>query len=472
MIECRRTDNRGRETRVRKRTLRLACVVGTGLAAFAFGGIGTAVGRPLLRFAHHSFTGAPPTTAQCEAMYHFACYNPHQFETAYNMKPLYKKGKTGKGETIAIVDSFGSPTIRSDLKAFDRAYGLSAPPSFKIIQPAGKVPKFNPKNATMVNWAIETSLDVQYSHSIAPGANILLVETPVAETEGVHGFPQIVKAENYVINHHLGQVISQSFGATEETFPSKESLLALRSAYKNAAKHGVTVLAGSGDEGPTNGLKNGSCCYARRVNSWPSSDPLVTSLGGLQLHLTQSGQRFASDNAWNDTWNPAVVGPAPVPYASGGGVSAVFGRPSYQDTLNSLIPGSMRVTPDVSMSAAVDGGALVYMTFGGLQSFGLKPGWTPIGGTSEATPEFAGVVAVADQIAGHGLGLLNPTLYKLGDGSKSGITDVAQGNTTVAFNQNGYTTVQGFTANPGYDEATGLGTADGAVLGYQLANKK
>ncbi len=453
------------------RTVRLACALGTGLAAFAFASVGPAAANPLLRFAHHSFSGMPPTTAQCEAMYHFACYNPHQFQTAYNMKPLYAKGKNGKGKTIVIVDSFGSPTIQSDLKSFDTAFGLPAPPSFKIIQPAGKVPKFNPKNATMVDWAIETSLDVQYSHSIAPGANILLVETPVAETEGVHGFPQIIQAENYVIKHHLGQVISQSFGATEETFPSKASILKLRSAYKSAAKNGVTVLAGSGDEGPTNDLaaNGGTCCYPRPVNSWPSSDPLVTSLGGLQLNLTQSGKPFAADSAWNDTFNPAVVGPNPSPAASGGGVSAVFSRPSWQSGLKS-IPGSMRVTPDVSMSAAVNGGALVYMTFKGLPLFGLKPGYTPIGGTSEAGPEFAGVVAVADQIAGHGLGLISPTLYKLGDGKKSGITDVTQGNTTVAFVLNGQThTVDGFTAVPGYDEATGLGTANGAVLANQLA---
>lgn len=458
---------------MRARTVRLACVVGSGLAVFVFGSVGSAVGRPLLRFARHSFTGKPPTTAQCEAMYHFACYNPRQFETAYNMKPLYKKGRTGKGQTIVIVDSFGSPTAKSDLKSFDSAFGLPAPPSFKIIQPAGKVPKYDPKNSTMVNWAIETSLDVQYSHSIAPGANILLVETPVAETEGVHGFPQIIKAENYVIKHHLGQVISQSFGATEQTFPSAKSIMALRSAYKNAAKHGVTVLAGSGDEGPTNDLKNEQCCYTRRVNSWPSSDPLVTSLGGTQLHLNQSGQRLTPDKAWNDTFNPAVVGPTPSPAASGGGVSAVFGRPSYQSGLKGIVGGSKRVTPDVSMSAAVDGGALVYMTFRGLKLFGLKPGWTPIGGTSEATPEFAGVVAVADQIAGRGLGPINPTLYKLGDGSKSGTTDVTIGNTTVAFVLKGKThTVQGFTSDTGYDEATGLGTPNGAVLAPQLAHKK
>ena len=73
----------------------------------------------------------------------------------------------------------------------------------------------------MVGWAGETTLDVEYAHTVAPGANILLVETPVSETEGVTGFPQIVAAENYVINHNLGDVISQSFSATEETFPNK-----------------------------------------------------------------------------------------------------------------------------------------------------------------------------------------------------------------------------------------------------------
>ena len=99
----------------------------------------------------------------------------------------------------------------------------------------------------MVGWAGETDLDVEWSHAIAPGANILLVETPVDETEGTAGFPQIVEAENYVINHHLGGVISQSFSATEESFPTAKSLLELRSAYLNAYRQGVTVLAASGD---------------------------------------------------------------------------------------------------------------------------------------------------------------------------------------------------------------------------------
>ena len=129
---------------------------------------------------------------------------------------------TGKGATIVIVDSYGSPTIKNDLSVFDRAYGLPAPPKFRIIQPAGKVPAYDPANSDMVGWAGETTLDVEWAHAVAPGANILLVETPVSETEGMHGFPQIIAAEEYVLNHHLGDVISQSFSATEADLPGSK----------------------------------------------------------------------------------------------------------------------------------------------------------------------------------------------------------------------------------------------------------
>src|SRR6202453_1447893 len=184
-------------------------------------------------------TSGPTSTKQCEQTEHVACYTPAQVREAYGLDPLYAKGIDGKGTTIAIVDSYGSPTIKHDLSVFDPAFGIPAPPAFKIIAPVGKIPAFNPKNSDMAGWAGETTLDVEWAHTIAPGASILLVETPVSETEGTVGFPQIVKAENYVIDHHLGQVISQSFGATEPTFPSAKSIYALRSAYINANAHGV-----------------------------------------------------------------------------------------------------------------------------------------------------------------------------------------------------------------------------------------
>jgi len=119
---------------------------------------------------------SPPTTADCEKSYKVACYEPGQIQQAYHLPALYASGVTGKGATIVIVDSYGSPTIKSDLSVFDRTFGLPAPPSFKVIQPAGRVPSYNPGNSDMVGWAGETTLDVEYAHVVAPGANLLLVE--------------------------------------------------------------------------------------------------------------------------------------------------------------------------------------------------------------------------------------------------------------------------------------------------------
>jgi subtilase family serine protease len=153
----------------------LCATVTTGVVAA--GGASTAAAGipPLSKIVNRPFAGTPPTTEQCLNSTGFACYSPGQFETAYDMKSLYKDKWTGTGETIALVDSFGSPTIRQDLTTFDMGFGLPAPPSFKIIQPAGKVPAYNPNNSLMVSWAEETSLDVEYAHAMAPGANLLLV---------------------------------------------------------------------------------------------------------------------------------------------------------------------------------------------------------------------------------------------------------------------------------------------------------
>ncbi len=449
------------------RRRRIAGLAGSAALAggmiFAVGGSAAvgpvAVASPFARLASGVSFSRPPTTRQCEAKIGLACYSPIQYQAAYDMAPLYNQGDTGTGETIVLVDSYGSPTIGSDLRTFDRGFGLPAPPSFAILQPDGPVPPFDPNNPTMVGWAEETSLDVEYSHAMAPGANILLVETPVAETEGVVGFPQIVAAEQYVLDHHLGDVISQSFGATEETFPSEAALMRLRGAYTEAAADDVTVLAGSGDSGSTNYHFNGSTYFAHRVDSWPSSDPLVTSVGGTQLHLNSAGQRLLPDNVWNDT---NVLGS---PAASGGGVSEFFARPAYQDGVSSVV-GAARGTPDVALSAAVDGAALVYLGFGGLP----EPGYYLIGGTSEATPLFAGIVAIADQVAGHDLGLLNPELYSLAASNAPGIVGISTGDNTVTFSQNGRTdTVPGYVANGAYNLATGLGTVDGANLVAELA---
>jgi subtilase family serine protease len=416
---------------------------------------------PLARTTAHRIFAKPPTNAQCEAAYHLACYTPLQFQQAYNLNPLYKQGLTGAGTTIAVVDSFGDPQAAADLAKFDKAFGLPAPPSIKTIAPAGKLPKFNPKNEDMSGWAGETDLDVQYAHAMAPGANILIVATPVSETEGTAGFPQIVKAENYVVSHHLADVISQSFGATEQTFPSKASVLGLRSAFKAADAAGISVLAASGDAGATDASNTaGTKYYLHRVTSWPDSDPLVTGVGGLQYFLNAKGNSTQPPAVWND--DATIGGPS----AGGGGKSIFFARPSYQNSVANRV-GDQRGVPDISMSAAVNGGAIMYV---GTDANGGDPGgFTFSGGTSEASPTFAGVVALADQLAGHPLGLLNPAIYRLDAEHAPGIVDVTSGTNTVTFKQGGKQhTVIGFDARKGYDLASGVGGINGALFVPEL----
>jgi len=418
--------------------------------------------RPEAVHIGHVFSG-PVSTAVCKNKIHIACYGPGQLRQAYNVWPLYRKGITGTGETIVIVDSFGSPTIKHDLGVFDAAYHLSAPPSLKVIQPAGTVSPYVPTN-NRAGWAGETTLDVEYAHAMAPGANILLVETPTSENEGTTGFPQIVTAEQYVLNNHLGDIISQSFSATEQTFTTAQSLLDLRTAYIQAAEpaYNVTVLAASGDSGAADVEFNQTTYYDSPVTSWPDSDPLVTGVGGTQLHLNAAGNHTTPDNVWNDTYEAAANlyvdgGSGPNPLAGGGGKSVIFERPSYQNGVSKIV-GSQRGVPDISMSAACDGAVNTYQSFAGQPA-----GWYPTCGTSEATPLFAGIVALADQVAGHPLGLINPALYAMSAAHAPGIVDITKGNNTVSFTQGGkLVTVAGYPALPGYDLASGVGTVNAA----------
>ncbi len=444
---------------------------GPGLAASTAPAV--TVRPDVIRLAAAPTTG-PSTTNQCEQADHIACLLPAQLQAAYHLPALYARGVTGKGVTIMIVDPFGSPTIKADLAAFDRQLGLPAPPALTVIAPAGRVPAFNPGNSDMTGWAGETTLDVEYAHALAPGARILLVETPVSETEGPAGFPQIVKAEQYALAHYRVGVISQSFSATEGTFTGYAQLAPLRAAYTDAARRHVTVLAASGDAGATDYQSDETNYYSRPVTSWPDSDPLVTAVGGTQVRPGRSGYTSV---AWNDTyddaWNLYSGGSTdPAPAASGGGRSAFFARPAYQDAVKP-VTGADRGVPDISMSAACDGSVNVYSSY-----LPGDAGWSLTCGTSEATPEFAAVVALADQVAGHPLGLLNPALYRLAASRAPGIVDVTAGSNTVSFDQGTAgaaavkrVTVPGYRAAKGYDLVTGLGTVNAAALVGELAGR-
>ncbi len=390
-----------------------------------------------------------------------APYTPAQVTDAYDLAPLYRAGLTGKGATIGIVDVYGVPTIRAELARFDANYKIPAPPAFRIVEPAGRVPAFSSRNPAMASWAAETTLDVEWAHAMAPGAAIDLALTGVDEVEGTSGFAQIVRAERYLIEDEHVSVISQSFAATEETFPTLRSLTALRGAFVLAKLRDVTVLGAAGDWGASSPTSTSGDFYDRRVVNWPASDPLVTAVGGSQVFLGSSGRQLGAPRVWNDHGTATSV-----PSASGGGVSADFARPSWQNSVASVV-GNHRGIPDISMDASCRPGVAVYLAL---------PGEVPASvracGTSLAAPLFAGIVAIADELAGHSLGLLNPALYRLGAEHAPGLVDVTAGNNSVRVpTKTGSAVVTGYSAAKGYDLASGWGTVNAADLVPELAGK-
>ncbi len=322
----------------------------------------------------------------------------------------------------------------------------------------------------MTGWGGETTLDVEYAHTIAPGANILLVETPGVGDRGRDRLPADRQAENYVLKHHLGDVISQSFSATEQTFSGglkQINQYHLRSAYITAAteKNGPTVLAASGDSGVADVELNGTTYYTHRVTSWPDSDPLVTGVGGTELVAGTRGT-FTSV-AWNDTYNKHL-GDGTVPYATGGGLSVLFDAPVLPERRRERRRRRARRAGRLDERLLQRPG--VHLPE--LPAGGHPAGWYPSCGTSEATPEFAGIVALADQVAGHALGVINPTLYKLSAAKAPGVVPVTAGNNTVTFVQNKKTyTIKGFPARAGYSLDDGVGTVNAWYLAYELAGK-
>jgi subtilase family serine protease len=436
----------------------------------------------------------PPTEAQCLSVGR-TCFTPQAVQAAYNLGPLYSGGLNGAGQTIAIIDAYGSDTIAHDLHVYNLAFGLqpmcgeegvtctSGMPTFSQLSlqgsPATKAPPPKSNGTGLENksaWALEVSLDVETAHAIAPKANILLVTTPTAETLGVQGFPQMMAAVDYVVQNHLATVISMSLASAEDAFGSAQSLLNLRYAFVHAAENGITLLGASGDGGTTNSqktpVKNPSVIPYPTVE-WPASDPLVTGVGGTYL----------CTNPTSGTNDPRSIYAGPVGRCnanptqaevgwtfSGGGFSHIFTRPAYQDTLpaGSTAIGAMRGVPDVAFQASAGTGALVYITLPPDGTSGLlcgsvvcSTGWYDIGGTSLSTPQWAGLVAIADQLNGGGLGPINAALYKIGADSTRYANDFYD--VTTGKNQTDPSIV-GYPATTGWDPVTGLGTPNAANL--------
>ncbi len=370
------------------------------------------------------------------------CYGPSQIRNAYNIQPLLNDGITGKHRTIVIIDAFQNPYIRSDLSIFDSTFGLPDP-TFHIIAPDGLTP-FDINNADEVGWSGEIALDVQWAHAVAPSATIDLVLSK-SDMDA-----DILSATRFVIDHNLGDVISQSFGEGE-TCMDPTLQVQQHQLFAEATQKHITLFASSGDQGAAQPTCDGSSFFLSA--STPASDPYVTGVGGTHLNADLTTGAYENETAWNDSFG-----------ASGGGFSTIYKRPGYQEH----VPGidGWRGVPDVAYNADVNGGVLTHWGVGNIVYAGGSPTDPTLffifGGTSAGSPQWAGITALADQAAHHRLGFLNPAIYSIGrsDGYPQSFHDITVGNNTfTGAGGNGVTvTITGYETSPGWDPVTGWGT--------------
>jgi subtilase family serine protease len=365
-----------------------------------------------------------------------SCYTPQELATAYDIPSRL----TGAGKTIVILDAFGDPMIARDLAVEDTAFGLPTA-NLNIMYPDGK-PVFDPTNTDEINWSGEIALDVESSHAIAPAATIDLV---IAKSDSD---ASILSALRYAVRHRLGDVLSQSYGEAESC-ESRSMVRAGHLLFERAALARITVLASSGDYGAGQPSCDGSALI--KSVGLPAADPLVTSVGATSLTATQPDGGYESETAWNDVYG-----------SSNGGYSTLFPRPGYQA---GLVPGLRRGVPDVSYSGDVNNGLLIAWSQGVAANLGQI---YEFGGTSAGPPQWAAIIALADQAGRHDLGFINPRLYQIARGWRYDYVfhDVTTGNNSVSYTgANGnLATINGYSAGPGWDAVTGLGTPDVAHL--------
>src|SRR6266705_558940 len=384
--------------------------------------------------------------AACPASLSTNCRTPYDMRVAYSVQSLLERGFTGKGQTIVDIVSYGSPTLQQDMDTFDQQFGLP-PITINVLSPLGTKPVDHPTTKDLAGWAGETTLDVQIIHAISPDAGIVVLTSPVDETEGTIGLPQFLQLEQYAITNHLGNIISQSWGASEVTLKDAAGKREVQKwdafFQKETTQQGITFFSSSGDNGAT----DYSNLRATKISptpttSFPADDPWVTSVGGTTM--IRNGSRI-EEMVWNSNGG-----------ASGGGFSDFFATPSFQKTLPSSVQSELqnrRGVPDIAGDADPLTGLAFYQ----------DGAWMLTGGTSASAPLWAALIAVANQMAGHSLGFINPALYKMAMTSHyaQDFRDITVGNNDVNYKG---VSVQGYPAVQGWDPVTGLGTPDAEQL--------
>jgi Subtilase family len=349
----------------------------------------------------------------------------------YGVNDLWQQGIDGAGVTVAYIVTNPDPNLVSSMQSYDTAMDL--PPA--NITDVALPPPTDPTAQCQIECSPgEDQLDAEAIHSMAPYANIIFVHPPVPETIGMQGWPEVAQAIKMIADQHLADIITVSLGDGENSFtsdptnPTASQAAAIHSldpAFLDAAANNIPVMFASGDCGPTDPPvlgDTGQCTPPIGVTAGhPVDNPWVTAVGGTipNAGLATPGGRTAPDALWIARNNHSD--------AEGAGVSTVYPQPSWQQGIPALSGVAGRADPDISMDAS--------------------------DGTSQASPTFAGILALATQSRDGDLGTVNPALAAIGpQGTAAGIIDVPAGYTNSAYG------VTGFATATGYDLASGWGT--------------
>jgi subtilase family serine protease len=415
--------------------------------------------------------GTPSAFAPCG-------YSGAQLQGLYGMSTAIAGGNDGSGVTVGIIDAYASPTIEQDVETYSKKHGL--PPikgHFSQYVPAGIYQHPENRAHDPAGWAGEETLDVEAVHTMAPGADIVYIGAP-------NNYRDMDAIMNRVVDNRLADIVTNSYGYGGEALPPGTIKPSLDTQIQAAAE-GISLFFSSGDNADETNAVSG----ASPTPDWPASSPWVTAVGGTSAGVSQANSRLfevgwetekstldKATTTWND---PSWL------YGGGGGTSRLFAQPGYQ---KGVVPASMsqtyggpamRVVPDVAALGDPNTGMLV----GETQQFpdGTYYDEYRIGGTSLASPLYAGMFALVVQKAGHDFGLANPALYATYGSASLDITkaplaqfpgdvrsdyvngvDSADGYVYSArwFDRDAHLTIH---VQPGYDDVTGIGVPDGAA---------